>query len=49
MNRAIFVSLWLLVAIAFVVAQSQKAQPQKKTESFWAQVLRTLGVSTGNA
>jgi hypothetical protein len=46
MNRAIFVSLWLLVAIAFVVAQSQKAQPQKKTESFWAQVLRTLGVST---
>jgi len=46
MKRAIFVSLWFLVAIALLAAQSQKAQPQKKTESFWAKVLRISGVST---
>ncbi len=46
MKRAIFVTIWIFVAIAFVAAQSQKAQPQKKTESFWAKVLRVAGVST---
>jgi hypothetical protein len=46
MKRAIFVSLWLFGAIALLAAQSQKAQPQQKTESFWAKVLRIAGVST---
>lgn len=46
MKRAVFVGLWLFVAIALLAAQSQKAQPQKKTESFWAKVLRVAGVST---
>jgi hypothetical protein len=46
MKRAICTSIWLFVAIALPAAQSQKTQPQKKTESFWAKVLRIAGVST---
>jgi hypothetical protein len=46
MKRAICTGMWLFVAIAWLPAQSQKTQPQKKTEPFWAKVLRIAGVST---
>jgi hypothetical protein len=46
MKRAICTGISFCVAITLLAAQSQKAQPQKKIESFWAKVLRIAGVST---